>query len=264
MMRFINHEIFKRSVTIYIVEEFVDQIDTFFSMFCITKESIGYTNVGTFILNIKKAYVQLVFNDITYIFGSVMESCVFIADVIQVLFSVSIVGNYHGAMCLDKNGNAIALIAKSMVGKTTLNMFLCKNGYKYLSDDIILINDMLKVIPMPVAVKIRRGILYDDPYYQRFTSYKNEDYKVLTGLGENIAQFEYNLKSIVFLYRDNQLDVHSMTSSELLISLLPNVFHVNDWTNQLLFSKRLAKQIHGYNLYYDKLDKELLIRMSEL
>lgn len=63
----------------------------------------------------------------------------------------------HGA-AVERNSRAYLFLAPTLTGKTTLTCYLCNNGFKYITDDCILINrDNLFVYPYCLPMHLRNG-----------------------------------------------------------------------------------------------------------
>lgn len=67
---------------------------------------------------------------------------------------------FHGAV-VEKDGQAVLLIAPTQMGKTTITAMLCTMGYKYFSDDVIAVNNNdLTVVTFPKVLTVRNmGVL---------------------------------------------------------------------------------------------------------
>lgn len=61
----------------------------------------------------------------------------------------------HGA-CVEKEGKALVFLAGTNTGKSTLTTELIHQGYRYISDDyVILSKDSIEIIPFHLPVKLR-------------------------------------------------------------------------------------------------------------
>ncbi len=68
----------------------------------------------------------------------------------------------HGA-AVERGGEAIVFLGKSYSGKSTLTMHLLRNGYRLLSDEVILVEPKtLKLRPFPRNLLVRQGALEND------------------------------------------------------------------------------------------------------
>ena len=257
-MIYINHIQAGISCRILINEDHVPKVKQFFSMFHVTDYDIGLKNIGEFRIVHRNDTFQLAFGDEKIVFDSIYECLLFVSDAIQHASVATFVGYYHSALCLSKEGKAILLIGASMAGKTSLNMFLCKNGFKYLSDDIAIINQDLKAISMPVPVKIRHGIIYDDPFFDRYKIYKNNELKVLGSFNAKTTEAAYDIAGVVFLNRGYDIKIEEMSSSELATELMKNYSEILSMSTQIKFTSKLASQVKGYRLFYSDFDDELL------
>lgn len=63
----------------------------------------------------------------------------------------------HGG-AIESDDKAYLLLADSCGGKSTATSFLCMNGFRYITDDRIIINTQTsKVIPFPKTIMLRTG-----------------------------------------------------------------------------------------------------------
>lgn len=257
-MIFINH-IKINSCCIIDVDCSLRQIvRTFFSMFYVTEHSIGYKSVADFKICLMNNNISLLYLNKQYVFGSIYEALLFISDMIQYIENQHCVGYYHGALCLSNTGKSICLIGETMAGKTSLNMFLYKNGFQYLSDDSIIVNKNFKVISMPTPIKIRHGIIFNDSFFDKYAVFTNNDYKILTSLNTNTTNYEYDMQAFVFLHRGYGLNIIEMSKHDLFLSLISNFSKMNSMQEQILFTKALLNQVRGFNLYYNDLNESLI------
>lgn len=193
---YVNH--IKAKVCCHIIADshLSSQIIAFFSMFQISEYNIGCKCIGIFEIYSCKTNICLNYLKQNYVFGSIYEGLMFVAD--SLLCIDEYMGCYHGAVCQSPNGKAIALIGETMAGKTSLNMFLCKSGFKYLSDDVVLINEDYKVLSLPIPVKVRSGIIYSDSFYDKFIICSNNEYKILGSLSNKTTECDYEIDKFFF------------------------------------------------------------------
>ncbi len=63
----------------------------------------------------------------------------------------------HGA-AVEKDGYAVLFLAPSETGKSTLVSYLCNKGFRYITDERILIDTKTKeVLPFPKTIMLREG-----------------------------------------------------------------------------------------------------------
>ena len=80
---------------------------------------------------------------------------------------------FHGA-AIEYQDSAILFLGRTGAGKTTLTYYLVANGYKYVTDDCILIdNKTMRVIPYSMPLHLRAGGV-----------------EVLKNLGVNVSNLE--------------------------------------------------------------------------
>lgn len=257
-MIYINHIRAGISCRILLNEDNTQLVKQFFSMFHVTDYDIGLKSIGKFRINYRNNTFQLLLDDKHLVFDSIYECLLYVSDAIQHACTAEFVGYYHSSLCLNKRGKSILLIGASMAGKTSLNMFLCKNGFSYLSDDIAIINKNLKTVSMPIPVKIRHGIIYDDPTFNRYTLYKNNELKVLGSFNSKTTEATYDVAGVIFLNRGYDIRIEEMSPSELATGLIKNYFDIISMSTQIKFTSKLAAQVKGFRLFYNNLDDKLL------
>lgn len=261
---YVNHIQAGISYRILISDDYIQDVYQFFSMFHVTDYDLGLKSICQFSIDHRKVIFLLSFGDEKIVFDSISECLLYVSDIIQHVSTPNFVGYYHSASCLSKNGKAILLIGATMAGKTSLNMFLCKNGFLYLSDDVSIINRELKVISMPTPVKIRRGIIYDDSFFDQYKIYENNEIKVLGSLNSKTTEAAYDIVGAVFLHRGYDMKIEDMPSCELAEELMKNYAKIISMSTQVAFTSKLAAKVKGYRLFYTSLDKELLKTIEDI
>ena len=258
-MVIIRHNKLGLIVGVYCAFDLEKVVMSFFQMFevYVSEEKIYCDTV--YGLEYKNNKILLTTSDVDFDFCCVEEALIYLSDVL--VEQLRYVGAYfHGAVSLDKSGRAVAIIGKTMIGKTSFNMFLYKHGYRFLSDDKVIVDDALQVISFPTGIKVRRGIIWDDSYFDKFCVYKNDNYKILSlNVDMCLDKKNYDIGKFIFLQRGYEtLSVKEISGGELFLALFENSSKLNSVKNQAFTAAALSKSIKAYVLNYSKLDYELL------
>ena len=193
------------------------------------------------------------------IFTNLSEALLYISDYLTDISNNNI-AFFHGALVANDLNQACCLIGKTMAGKTSLNLFLCKNGYKYLSDDWIVVNDELQVYSSQLPVKVRHGIMWDDEYYKKNIIWQNNDFQILVGLNSITNNLKVNLKHIFFIDRvlDKDISYKEVNGTGYLELLMNNISKFNSIQDLTRISSKIAKNISAGVLEYSELNQDLI------
>lgn len=153
----------------------------------------------------------------------------------------------HGA-AIEHNKKAVIFLAPTTGGKTTLVSFLSQNGYRYITDDsvIIGINDFL-VYPLSLPIHLREGgmeIL--GQYNVKPTMYDvvgQGEIKRYTYLPDNVADNPLPIDCIYFLNRNLSLNhVTQITGPDAIFNLCKSFAVPYDMTlKQIKFINSLSQ-----------------------
>lgn len=142
----------------------------------------------------------------------------------------------HGCAVVDAAGQAIAVIAPSMAGKTTLLLELCRRGFACLSDDLLFIcPQSLQVAryPKPVGIRAATLPLFPElaaaPALQQglcFAAYGDSPQTWLCHLDELLPGCYATaawapLRACLFPDRGSAGDLQALSRSEALLQMLP-------------------------------------------
>jgi energy-coupling factor transporter ATP-binding protein EcfA2 len=141
---------------------------------------------------------------------------------------------FHGA-CLAKDNSIIFLVGHSGAGKTTTSLALLAQGYRLITDDIVLINLATQFLqPFPRCPKIRRGaatLLAAAGFNLHHESELRDNYVILNGCHINYHRHYLPEKNIrlFFLHKDDgrKSGKNRLSLSEALIQLMKhaNIYH---------------------------------------
>ena len=144
----------------------------------------------------------------------------------------------HGCAIVTSSGKAIAFIAPSMAGKTTLLMELCRRGYSALSDDLLFIepaSNQIVLYRKPVgvregALRLFPELVHSNVLWQAlcFEAYGSSPKTWLVHLDELMPNCYYShplapIQACVFLDRDGKGGVKPIEPSQAILHMLPQV-----------------------------------------
>ncbi len=119
----------------------------------------------------------------------------------------------HGAAA-ERGGEAIVFLGESYAGKSTLTMKLIQNGYRLLSDEVVLIDsDSFRVVPFPRNILIREKSIQGNADLERLCEgrwhYEDEKGEIKWmmdpgALGAVEIAEEARVDEIIWLERDKE------------------------------------------------------------
>ncbi len=178
---------------------------------------------------------------------------------------------FHGAAML-KNEMLFLILGSTCSGKSTTSALLCMNGYSYLSDDIIPINnETLQVAAFPKPILIRNNnILYDYKNPDEF--FKLFDFRIKTlnsynkiesrspfypkyVSSENNSNY-YNIQKVFFLERKKNINESLCIPLDLgaaYFELLKNSHNFNTYRDnkKIILSILSNNTIEFYKIQYN-------------
>lgn len=178
----------------------------------------------------------------------------------KIFYSLENVIVLHGAL-LERNGEGIIIIAPSGTGKTTLSMYLTDYGFKYISDDYVVITEDGKythniVTPMRlrqggINVLQKENLCFSRSLMQTF--YGNKERYIYIPRDDQISLYKnLPVKLIVNIYRDEvNYGSQKMSKIELFNCLLSNsaVSKISNTTFMRKYAKML--DIDGVFIQYN-------------
>ena len=151
----------------------------------------------------------------------------------------------HAAL-LEWNGEGVILIAPSGTGKTTLSRYLIEHGFKYISDDYVMITEDGKCtqnIITPMRLRLggldvlkQEDICFDESLQR--TYYGGKARYLYIPKDSQISKYKRTpIKSIIYIYRHSFLcESCKMSKAELFHCLLTNSA-VSENSNSLFIKK---------------------------
>ena len=130
----------------------------------------------------------------------------------------------HGAAVAWK-GRAVALLAATGSGKTTLTSYLTANGYGYLTDDCVLIDrETLVVYPSVTPLHLREGgvevLRACRALPEKLTPLDEPAFRRYTYTPENCVTAPLPLAGICFIQRDTGNCMERMETTDAVTALL--------------------------------------------
>lgn len=155
----------------------------------------------------------------------------------------------HGSSC-EKNGKVFVFLGRKGSGKSTLVFHLIENGYNYISDDLIII-DNGKIIPFPLPVFLKDNNYYPINHTHNWEKVENFVYKTNKCLNrvlniDYVYLINYNLKV--------KNDINEVSNSSLKFSkIINNVKHYNDISDVIYYLKKVIDETRIYELTYNSI-----------
>ena len=259
----ITHSALKTSIYIDSKINIDKEIKKIFFGFTLYKE---YDIVGDKVFKVKqnKSNICVIYKEIENIFGNVFEALVFISDYLSRidLLDYSI---FHGSVVLNDLNEGVCLVGATLAGKTTLSLFLAKNGFKYFSDDSIIIkNDNLECFSMQLPIKIRRGVMWGDPFFKKYIIHENSDFKIIGNISKNYNNTATKIKTFLFLNRCETKKSIVKKIDDFSLLLMENATSLADLRSLIKICFKINKKANGFLLTYNSLNNDLIKIIKEL
>ncbi len=151
------------------------------------------------------------------------------------------------------NGESYLFLAASQTGKSTLIAYLTKSGFRYINDDIILIDmHSMSVLPYITPMHLRPESLSILNNYSCFFAGKNvtfEGYNRIIYTPDTFADTKVKIKSIFFLERtESKNSCVTLSKDEAILNLMQNLISPQAITpERLMFAMSLA---HNCKIIY--------------
>lgn len=164
---------------------------------------------------------------------------------------------HGGAVAKDNIG--ICYLAPSNIGKTTLTIDFIKQGYSYLTDDIIpikLSDFTTKGFPKPLFLRL------DSIHEPNCGIYiKSGEYERNVYIPMDYCRHPVKVKYIFILNRDSSnkdvCDIQEMERSNKFMTILNNVYYTPDKIHMIKSISELIRTVKLYNIYYNTSDQAI-------
>jgi hypothetical protein len=163
---------------------------------------------------------------------------------------------FHGC-AVQKNNKTFLLLGDSGAGKSTLSSLLSLSGFRFIADDLVLMDHDFKVYDNPAAVSIKENSwLIIENYHKAFATIKTSKkvkgqtkmkFLPLHALQNNTPQ-SFNLDALVWVnYSTDQINRITPLEKQLALSrLIPDT-----WINsELASAKAFANWAMNIKTYY--------------
>lgn len=165
----------------------------------------------------------------------------------------------HGGL-IGNRENAIGIIAPTKTGKSTLVTYLCINGFDYMSDDYIFIDNHTETFDYPTPIILRN--------IDMFNTYINS---YLIDAGYNLIREENNyiigkfkkksinnkrkkIKAFLFLVQNGTNNLVKLTKGESYKKLIHNLKTSENLSNNMKYCLQLTHNIDCYEVSYVDFD----------
>jgi hypothetical protein len=164
----------------------------------------------------------------------------------------------HGG-AVEKDNVSICYLAPSNVGKTTLTVDFIKNGYTYLTDDIISINlsdYTTKGFPKPLFLRL------DSIHKPNCDIYiKNGEFERNVYIPKDCCSHSINVQYIFVLNRDkinkNTCNIKKIENNDKFMSLLNNIYYTPDKMHMIKSLAGLIRNVKLYEVFYNTSDQAI-------
>lgn len=166
---------------------------------------------------------------------------------------------FHGC-AVQKNNKTFLLLGDSGAGKSTLSSLLSLSGYRFIADDLVLMDRDFKVYDNPAAVSVKENAWpVIENYYKAFSTLKTSEktkgqtrmkFLPLHALQNNTPQ-SYKVDALVWVhYSKNQTDSLSpLDKKEALSQLIPDTW-IHPKVDSAKAFANWAMDIKTYQLNY--------------
>lgn len=171
----------------------------------------------------------------------------------------------HGGAVV-KNNKSICFLAPANTGKTTLTIDFLKQGYEYLTDDIIPINlSNLETQGFPKPLFLRPDSIHKNNLNIHI---KNGNFSRTIYVPLTYYKSPVKINQIFILHRDikysNSCSCTKLQSSEKFGTLLNNIYYTTDKMHLIKSIAKIINSVDLYNLYYYDSRQAIKMINSEL
>lgn len=177
--------------------------------------------------------------------------------------------SFHGC-AVQKNNKTFLLLGDSGAGKSTLSSLLSLSGYRFISDDLVLMDHDFKVYDNPAAVSVKENSWpVIENYHKAFANIKiskkvkgqtKMKFLPMHALQNNTPQF-FNVDVLVWVNfsKDQTHNLSCLDKKEVLSRLIPDTWICSQINSAKAFAN-WALGIKAYHLDYSDfiVAKELL------
>ena len=176
---------------------------------------------------------------------------------------------FHGC-AVQKNNKTFLLLGDSGAGKSTLSSLLCLSDYRFIADDLVLMDHDFKVYDNPAAVSVKVNAWpVIQNHYNDFSDVKTSEktkgqtrmkFLPLHALQNNTPE-SFEVEALVWVHYDKYQTncLSSLDKEEALFRLIPDTWVNPEFTSAKAFA-HWATDIKTYHLGYSdfKMAKKLL------
>ena len=170
----------------------------------------------------------------------------------------------HGG-CVQYNGKNNCFLGKTKSGKSTLTYSLCQiPNCRYVTDDLICIDETLKCIPFMKPIFLRECKYIDKRDGITVIQYQNEfRYCVFPEFMVNKNEL-FNIENIFLVERNPMKDfsVEKLSISAAFINIWQNMHTSNLIVNKRNIALKLAKNTNVFKLNYRVVSSDLMLLLD--
>lgn len=212
-------------------------------------------------LNINNRIVTIELKQRNYRYGLFMYFFEFILDDFENKCNYLLL---HGASFVNEKKESIIFLGKTMSGKSTLAYNLSEKGYKFNTDDVVVIDcQNMTVIPFPKPIFLRK---IEHVEMDNFKRDEMKKYRIGTGkfkkfvcLPNNFSKEEHKIKEI-YLYKYSQnKKIEKISRKDGYIILLSNMLLGKQIPSYIKNILELSKQINIFELNNNNIEEVLEI-----
>lgn len=200
--------------------------------------------------------------------------------ILQAQFSNKITEVYHQvkapnwlcsfhACAVQKNYKTLLLLGHSGAGKSTLSSLLSLSGYRFIADDLVLMDNNYKIYDNPAAVSIKENAWpVIDRHHNEFKSIKvSNKTKGQTKIKylplhyiQNNSPSKFKVDALIWVHYEDDLnaDLYDLKQKEMLSRLIPDT-----WVNPKKVTAQAfaewALSVESYQLNYSDFKSAKLI-----
>lgn len=190
---------------------------------------------------------------------------------LQAQFANKIIEYYHNlessqwlcsfhACAVEKKDKTYLILGDSGAGKSTLTAFLCGSGYRFVGDDLILMDSEFNIYDNPAALSVKENS-WDivSKYHERFstinesnrTKGKTKMKYLPLHLIQNNTPKKYKISALIWVNfkAEAKTQLKSLSSFDICSKLIPDTWVNPDSNYPELFAHWLI-QTKGYHLTY--------------
>ena len=218
------------------------------------------------VVNCNKASLNLHF-DQNYIYSSTFENyfelqaqfCNKITEVYHNYFPSNWLCSFH-ACAVHKNNKTYLLLGDSGAGKSTLTTLMSCNGYRFIADDLVLMDENLKIYDNPAAISLKQSSWeIVSKYYHKFKKFKiskktksNKKMKFLPfHTIQNNTPSSFKIDALIWVNFNKNINTQlfPLDKKDTLVRLIPDTWVNPNRESAMTFAKWAVK-IKAFQLNY--------------